>query len=298
MMPVRRDVRIALPADRICDWHKDGPAVTLFLNAQSLLFPAGERFFMDAVRNYRDQVTDPVLKEQVVAFIGQEAMHSREHQEYNDLMDAAGLPASKLDRFAWKYTDWLRTFSHKRWLSITIALEHYTAMLANQALKDPENIGGVKAYQQLWLWHAMEETEHKSVAFDVWRTVAKPGPISYLRRTFSMTVTSLLFWATVFVYHSTLLGAYLRKGGKLTLGDWGRLIRFIWSPRTGTFARIARELIDYYRPGFHPWDHDNREYLARVDTLLDEISQTNQAHAADAQVRRVPLHPDAQAVAA
>ena len=77
MMPVRRDLRFNLPPERASDWHVQGSHVTHFFNALSLLFPAGERFFMDSVRNYRDQIDDPVLKKQVLGFIGQEAMHTR-----------------------------------------------------------------------------------------------------------------------------------------------------------------------------------------------------------------------------
>ncbi|MGO4611605.1 metal-dependent hydrolase, partial [Variovorax sp. 2RAF20] len=82
MMPVRRDVHPHLPPARISDWHERGPHVTHFINALSIFFPAGERFFMDSVRHYRDQLTDPELKRAVAGFIGQEAMHTREHILY------------------------------------------------------------------------------------------------------------------------------------------------------------------------------------------------------------------------
>ncbi len=93
MLPIRRDLRFALPAERIKDWHEQGPFITHFFNALSLLFPQGELFFMDSVRHYRQRIDDPELKQQIQGFIGQEAMHSREHVAYNDLMQAAGLPA-------------------------------------------------------------------------------------------------------------------------------------------------------------------------------------------------------------
>ena len=95
MMPIRRDLRFVLSPERACDWHQEGSHVTHFFNALSLLFPAGERFFMDSVRNYRDRIDDPVLKKQVLGFIGQEAMHTREHIEYNDLLQNARLPAAR-----------------------------------------------------------------------------------------------------------------------------------------------------------------------------------------------------------
>ena len=97
MMPVRRDVHPHLPADRISNWHERGTHVTHFLNALSIFFPTGERFFMDSVRNYRHLVTDPELKQAVAGFIGQEAMHTREHVLYNDLLDRDELHAH-LDR--------------------------------------------------------------------------------------------------------------------------------------------------------------------------------------------------------
>lgn len=174
MMPVRRDIRFALPPERAKDWHVQGVPVTHFMNALSLLFPAGERFFMDSVRNYRDRIEDPELKKQVLGFIGQEAMHTREHIEYNDLLQSSGLPAHKLDKRLWTILGWFKkALPHSMQLAITIALEHYTAILANQLLSGHEHRidGSVEGYQQMWMWHAMEETEHKAVSYDVWTTV-------------------------------------------------------------------------------------------------------------------------------
>ena len=91
MLPIRRDIRFALPAERIKNWHEQGPVVSHFFNALSLLFPQGELFFMDSVRHYRQRIDDPALKQEIQGFIGQEAMHSREHLAYNDLLQAAGL---------------------------------------------------------------------------------------------------------------------------------------------------------------------------------------------------------------
>ena len=82
MLPIRRDIRFALPAERIKDWHEQGPFITHFFNALSLLFPQGELFFMDSVRHYRQRIDDPALKKEIQGFIGQEAMHSREHVAY------------------------------------------------------------------------------------------------------------------------------------------------------------------------------------------------------------------------
>ena len=162
MLPIRRDIHFALPAERITNWHEQGPFITHFFNALSLLFPQGELFFMDSVRHYRQRIDDPELKKAIQGFIGQEAMHSREHVAYNDLLQAAGLPAHTLDRRLKFILDLQKKhFAPSFNLAITIALEHYTAMLAEILLSDPSRFGdSLKGYQQMWYWHALEETEH------------------------------------------------------------------------------------------------------------------------------------------
>src|SRR5699024_7840331 len=80
VMPVRRDVTFSLPPDRIHDWTGEGVHYTMLENTMSLVIPVGERFFIDSVRYYRDQIQDAGLKQAVKAFIGQEAMHGREHR--------------------------------------------------------------------------------------------------------------------------------------------------------------------------------------------------------------------------
>jgi uncharacterized protein len=296
MMPIRRDIRFALPPDRACDWHAQGVAVTHFFNALSLLFPAGERFFMDSVRYYRDGIGDPDLKKQVLGFIGQEAMHTREHIEYNDLLQAAGLPAHKLDKRLWAILNFSRkVLPPSLQLAQTVALEHYTAMLADLLLADTaRNIeGSVEGYKQMWLWHALEETEHKSVSFDVWNTSIPPGLKRYLMRTGTMLATTVLFWVIVFDYHTALMRAHGRRQGKVT-GKW-QLIKFLYGPRHGVFPGIALEWLRFFKPGFHPWDQDNRRHLARIDGLIAQIDATNAQYAAKAAPRRVPLHPGASA---
>ncbi|KVQ62561.1 metal-dependent hydrolase [Burkholderia territorii] len=279
VMPVRRDLRFDLPVERAKDWNGLGPHVTHFFNALSLLFPAGERFFMDSVRNYRDRIDDPVLKRQVLGFIGQEAMHTREHVEYNELMQANRLPARKLDKRVWTVLGFAkRTLPHSVQLAHTVAAEHYTAMLADWLLRDPTRLdGSVEGYRQMWLWHALEETEHKAVSYDVWNAVMKPGPRRYLIRIGVYLLTTLTFWPTVFLIHMTLLSRDrdIRHRARGML----RMIAFLYGPRRGLFPRIAREWLSFFRPGFHPWDHDNRHHLARVDALVAAYGEHDGASA-------------------
>src|SRR3954463_12854487 len=68
----------------------------------SAVFPDGEDFFVRSVRHFRDQITDPALKRQVAGFIGQEAMHGREHRALNDHLDKLGYPTKRFERITKK----------------------------------------------------------------------------------------------------------------------------------------------------------------------------------------------------
>lgn len=149
-------------------------------------------------------------------------------------------------------------------------------MLAEILLSDPSRFGdSLKGYQQMWYWHALEETEHKAVAFDVWSRVIKPGPLRYLLRTGSMLTTTLLFWLVVFDFHLRLLIADRKAGGHVQ-GFW-RMLKFLYGPK-GVFPRMLRPWLHYFKPGFHPWDHDNRARLARIEGLVEEIEQTQREY--------------------
>lgn len=269
-MPVRRDVQFPLPSERACDWHALGPYVTHFFNALSLLFPAGERYFIDSVRYYRDRIDDPELKKQVLGFIGQEAMHTREHIEYNEALNAAGLPASRLDKYVVKLLDYgRRTAPHSLQLAQTVALEHYTAMLAGMLLDDDSRIASdVPIYAQLWTWHALEETEHKAVSFDVWNAAIRPGLKRYMIRAAAMLQVTLMFWTIVFCFHIRLLISDRHRGGRLR-GMWN-LMGFLYG-RRGVFPNIALDWLRFFKPSFHPWDHDNRRHLARIDSVVAAV---------------------------
>ncbi len=292
IMPVRRDLHFALPVERATNWHGQGMVVTHFFNALSLLFPAGERFFMDSVRNYRDRIDDPVLRQQVLGFIGQEAMHTREHIEYNEALQANRLPARKLDRRVWAVLGWMkRVMPASLQLAHTVAAEHYTAMLAGLLLDDPSRLDGAEdGYRQMWVWHALEETEHKAVSFDVWNAVMEPGAKRYLLRVGTFLMTTLTFWPVVFLIHTRLIRADRHAGERIR--GMGRMIRFLYGPRHGVFPRIAREWLSFFRPGFHPWDHDNRRHLAMMSGLVEaNTARTSERVAPPVSAARRRLGP-------
>ena len=266
VLPVRRDIRFKLPADRISDWHPRGHVTTQFINALSIFFPVGERFFIQAVRHYRDQVRDPELQKAMTAFIGQEAMHGREHEEYNDLMAQAGLPAVALENRVKALLERIKAVAPpSTQLAITIALEHYTALLADWVLSvDAVTRDTEPGYQALWRWHSLEETEHKAVAYDVWKAVMKDRPRAYAERAAVQLIATGLFMALVSVYTVRMVRADPQARG---LKQWQALAGFLVG-REGFLRRSFRPWLDYFKPGFHPWQHDNRHFLAEIEDFV------------------------------
>ncbi|MEN8720563.1 MAG: metal-dependent hydrolase [Oceanococcaceae bacterium] len=268
VMPVRRDMKFPFPAERIHDWTGAGVHHTLFMNAMSLVIPVGERFFIDAVRHYRDQITDPELKKAATAFIGQEAMHGREHDEYNAHMIARLPDAGVFEARVKSLLDFFKDNTPPSMrLSGTIALEHITAIMADRYLREPFFAKNAEdSYHALWHWHALEETEHKGVAYDVWEATQGKGAPAYVVRAFGLALATSVFWAMVIPHYLQLV----RKEGKLfDLKGWAQFAKFNFG-KTGFLRKMALPWFDYYRPNFHPWDDDNSHFLKDIE----EFTQT------------------------
>lgn len=270
VMPERRDLHFLPPADRICNWHQAGPNVTQFMNALSLFFPAGERMFIDAVRAYRDQIPDPDLRKAATAFIGQEAMHSREHEEYNELLDAAGLPGSELAAQVADRIQYIQDNTPKMTpLLITIALEHFTALMGDTLLRHPEQMAGSQEdYERMWRWHALEEVEHKAVAYDVFEKCIGRGPRAYARRSSIMLSTTAAFWPHVISFYRQLAAADPACRAEGWRGHT-KLANFMLG-RPGYLRKLLPEYLAYFRYSFHPWQQNNADLLAEIDQLVDD----------------------------
>ena len=237
-------------------WFNNDPYKSTLMAALSCQFPEGERMFMDAVRDHQDRVTDSGLLEQVKGFIKQEAMHGHEHGKFNEYLDSLGYPASKYEAFQKKERTWMRKhIPAKHMLAVTCALEHFTAILAHWVLTDPNATEGMdERFKELWTWHAVEETEHKAVAFDVYQQTVG----SYWIRILAMMNITIMFTLRT----SMLQAAFLWKEGKLfSPSTWISAAKTMFGPKKGMIPNLFRDYIDYYRPSFHPWDHDNRELL-------------------------------------
>src|SRR5689334_5953352 len=149
-------------------WHGGSVEATAIYNALSSTFPVGEAYFVESVRAFREGAP-PKLAEEIKAFTTQEAIHSREHGAFNKRAAEAGYDLSKLEARVEERLAVTRGRPPIVSLAATMALEHFTAILAHQLLADPRHLEGAdKEAADLWRWHAVEEIEHKGVAYDTW----------------------------------------------------------------------------------------------------------------------------------
>ncbi len=224
----------------------------------SAVFPDGEDYFVRSVRQFRDQLTDPQLKREVAGFIGQEAMHGREHRAFNDRLAQLGYPTKRVERITragLKARE--RIFSTKANLATTAALEHFTATLAELLLSSTEmrELFGHAEVRNLFLWHALEESEHKAVAFDVYKAVG--GSERTRVSTMNFITFGFLAGMALQVTVSLLLDRATYRRGNLRR-SWGRLRR---SPILR--REVWDQLRDYNRAGFHPDDRDTASLVTQ-----------------------------------
>lgn len=268
----RRDIRFGMDDDIPAHWLRDDAHRTRFYDALSLMFPEGERFFIDAVRACRDRAAGaPALEHDVRAFIGQEAMHRREHLAYNARLGAQGAPIDELEARLLARMNLARSrLGPVGMLGITICLEHFTAMLADQVLRHPALFDGADpAMRALWHWHALEETEHKAVAFDLYVRARPHAFARYVRRCYAMLVVTPIFIAHIWSFTWRLLKA---DGRHRDLLDWLRLLYYHFIA-PGPLTRIVPQWLAWFRPGFHPWKHDNRALLHDARRKYDALAQ-------------------------
>lgn len=243
-------------------WFDNNPMLTMLLTGLSCVFPEGERMFMRAVRHYQDQITNPELQKEVRAFIGQEAHHGKEHQAFNDFMAKKDLPIASIEAFVKQGIAFEeKNLSKARMLAKTCALEHFTAMFAEMILENPQFLDGIdERLKPLWLWHAIEESEHKAVAFDVYQTTVG----NYWTRTSEMAMTTVMFSFFTGLHTVELMRASgEQRNIKAIAQGLNKMIG-----KKGFFRGMLPHYLAYYRPDFHPNDRDSTHLRNKGLALL------------------------------
>ncbi|MFN3727169.1 MAG: metal-dependent hydrolase [Allosphingosinicella sp.] len=246
-------------------WVANDPIATAFYNALSATFPKGEAFFVESVRAFRDGAPQKLAQE-IRAFTTQEVMHSREHVAFNKKAVDAGYDLSKLEeRVVWRL-DLVKSKHPIVSLAATMCLEHFTAILAHELLRDPRHLKDADPEAAaMWRWHAIEEIEHKGVAYDTWRHATKDWP--RFKRWAVKAKVMLLVTRNFLVDRSIGVRELLRQDGITGFQAWRRMLWFAFV-RPGMMRKILGAWLSFFMPGFHPWNHDDRKLIEGAEKQL------------------------------
>ena len=244
-------------------WLAGSVVATHIANGLNLVFPAGERFFVRSVKHYFSQIRDPDLRARCRGFFGQESSHGREHERMFSILEEQGFELQAwlkwYERVAFEGLE--PRFPPAMRLSVTVALEHFTATLAERGLSTDALDAAHPTVRKLLRWHAAEEIEHKSVAFDVLQEVDG----RYWVRIAGLVLATaglMYFWrsATRMLLAQEHLPAQQVKAERKAARARGQNLDF-----------LRRGILSYLRPGFHPDRHDNyhlaRDYLRSIGRL-------------------------------
>ncbi|ASU39503.1 metal-dependent hydrolase [Herbaspirillum sp. meg3] len=242
-------------------WHGGDAFRSMYYNALSMSFPAGEQFFIDAVRAGSAILTEEPdrepLRELIRQFIGQEASHRHLHHVYNTRLEEDGM-VNHWQHWARRRIEWTKKkkLHPLNLLAVTIAYEHFTAVFADITLRHPDLFDAAEQNMQtLWRWHASEEIEHKAVAFDLYRALGG----GYARRQLWYVYVVLMFVLEAALQTASNLW---RTGSLFKPSTWWSAATFLFG-RKGSVWCMSLPLMQYFRPGFHPDDDDNRHLAAQ-----------------------------------
>ncbi|MFC3902961.1 hypothetical protein SAMN05421749_10443 [Acinetobacter marinus] len=225
-------------------YFANSPIMSHLLTALSSTFPIGEQFFVHSVRNVRDRVQDQTLQAEISAFIGQEAMHSKAHTEFNDAWRRDDYQLDHFQNWLARQDDKVKALPKKTQLAITCAFEHFTALLGGFILRHPEILSSLdEDAVKLWIWHAIEEVEHRAVAYNTYQAIyADHAMRRKVMRTVTSGFASLTFYSASRLFWQDKWKSLPKIGGNV-FGVY--LIAKM-------LIQLLPEYLSYYRDDFNP----------------------------------------------
>ena len=258
-----RDGRFGRGEEMARWWCGGDPIATAWNNSLSASFPRGEALFIDSVKAFRADAP-PRLAREIRAFVQQEVNHTREHLAFNRAAETSGYDLREIDAGIAENVARARSRPPIVQLAVTIALEHYTAMFARVFLQDPEAFFAEDSPQSaIWRWHAIEEIEHKGVAYDTYLWATRDWP--RFRRWFLKSYAMLDVTVRFIKHRSADALTMLAQDG---MTGWRVKARLAWylAGKPGIFRRIFPAWLSYFLPGFHPWNYDDRALIRKYES--------------------------------
>lgn len=244
-------------------WCANDPAMTHYFTGLSTLFPEGESYFVRSVRALREHAKlNEALDREISAFIGQEAMHSKEHHAFHISAQQHGLNPESLEKVTGIVLKGLEKVFSKKWnLLVTVGLEHYTAVLVVSMMETVNEYMTDKTIRDLWLWHSVEETEHKAVAFDLYEYLYGNGLNAYFPRVTIFTLSLILITGLSTIYQIVLM----KRDKQLSnLKTWQNFFNFA----AKQYKTFIPKFFEYYRYDFHPNQTNEKNLVATTKIKL------------------------------
>ncbi len=235
-----------------------------YFEALSIFLTFGEDLVIETARYHRDFLKDPILKQRVTGLIGQEAIHSKVHNEWNESLKANDFPVTLYRFLAKNVFDYgFLKFPQPLKLSLMAGIEHFTAVLAEFMMKHEyifDQITDDDKTKAMWQWHMLEESEHKDIAYDVYQVLS--GNYALRMSGFALATITIIFLVSL----GAVLIPFIRNPKSVIRPafwkDAARSAGLLFGLKDGVYGSTISHLFDYVRPGFHPNDHDTSEYLA------------------------------------
>lgn len=243
-------------------FYMDAELASAYFASLSIFLTRGEDLVIDTARYHRDFISDPLLKQRVTSLIGQEAIHSKMHEELNEAYLIRDLPVKLFRTWAgWAFEYGFERLPQPMKLSLMAGIEHFTAVLAEYMMNHEEIFFRSQDEKQraIWMWHMLEESEHKDIAFDVFQELSN----NYLLRIagfFPALITILVLISAA----SFLVPFYRNPKNLISLRYWREIpynFGLIFGLKDGVYGSSFKHIFDYLRPDFHPNDHDTSEFL-------------------------------------
>ena len=237
-------------------WFGGSPFLSLFWSQLSTAFEPGEKFFIDSARALKDQIKDPALLDEINEFCKQEGHHTAQHLKFDRMNEAHGIDVKGCrNRYKWVLDKARADMDPMEMLAATCALEHFTSGFAEQYFDKPHlSDRGDPNVIALWSWHAAEEAEHKATCYDIYKQLGG----GYVDRVTIMIGAWFMILSVALINTHLLLWRDKKLFSRDTLKGYWYLFG-----KGGLLSSMIPTFLDYFRPGFHPWQHNNTADLRK-----------------------------------